>query len=70
MVSFLAEVKIFSFWFKMDFSKAFCPILRSFFEILLLLAGRCHSAPLKIHFCMVSFLSKDKIFSFWPKIMD
>ena len=41
-VSFLAEVKIFSFWPKtMDYSQAFLPKLSSFFSVLLPLAGRC-----------------------------
>ena len=79
MVSFLAEVKIFSFWPKtMDYSQAFWPKLRSFFVVLVLLTGRCYEAEICtillllrcLPFHMVSFLAEVKIFSFWPKTMD
>ena len=47
MVSFLAEVKIFSFWPKtMDYNKAFLPKLRSFFVVLLLHSGECYEAEI------------------------
>ena len=43
MISFFAEVKIFSIWLKtMDYSKAFLLKIRSFFVVLLLLTGRCY----------------------------
>ena len=47
MVSFFAEVKIFRIWPKtMDYNKAFCPKLSSFFELFLLLTGRCYEAEI------------------------
>ena len=42
LISVLAKVKFFRFWPKiMDYSQAFCPKLRSFFVIFLLVTGRC-----------------------------
>ena len=49
MVSFFAEVKILRFWPKtMDYNKAFWPKSRSFFEVILLLTGRCYEAATKL----------------------
>ena len=45
LVSFLAKVKIFSFWPKtMDYSQAFWPKLSSLFGVFLLLTGGCYEA--------------------------
>ena len=53
MVSFLAEVKIFSFWPKtMDYNKAFWPKSRSLFVVLLLHSGRCCEAEI----CAILFI--------------
>ena len=78
MVSFFAEVKIFRFWPKtMDYNKAFCSKLSSFFVVLLLLTGRCYEAEvctilllLRCSFRWYPFFAEVKIFRFWPKTMD
>ena len=50
MVSFFAEVKIFSFWIKtMDYSQAFWPKLMYFFVILLLLPGRWYESDVAFY---------------------
>ena len=47
LVSFLAKVKIFSFWPKtVDYSQAFWPKLSSLFEVFLLLTGGCYEAEI------------------------
>ena len=47
LVSFLARVKIFSFWPKtMDYSQAFWPNMSSLFEAFLLLTGGCYEAEI------------------------
>ena len=52
MKSFLAKVKIFSFWPKtMDYNKAFCPKSSSFFVHFLLQSGRCYKAEI----CIIVF---------------
>ena len=66
MVSFLAEVKFFSFWTKtMDYNKAFWPKSRSFFVVLLLLTGRCYEAEI----CVILFLLRCPFiwYPFWLK---
>ena len=66
MVSFLAEVQIYSFWPKtMDYNKAFWPKSRSFFVVLLLLTGRCYEAEI----CAIVFLLRCPFiwYPFWPK---
>ena len=75
MVSFFAEVKILRFWPKtMDYNKAFWPKSRSFFEVILLLTGRCYEAeictilfPLRYSFARYSFLPKPKFSDFGQK---
>ena len=77
MVSFLAKVKISSFWPKtMDCSQAFLPNLSLFFEAFLLLAGRCYETEtcatlllLRCAFCLVSFLAEVRIFGVGPVTM-
>ena len=66
MVSFLAEVQIYSFWPKtMDYNKAFRPKSRSFFVVLLLLTGRCYEAEI----CVIVFLLRCPFiwYPFWAK---
>ena len=78
MESFLAEVKIFSFWLKtMDYSQAFWPKSSSFFVVLLLLAGRCYEAeicaimlPLRSALAWNHFWQKSKFSVFGQKTMD
>ena len=49
LVSFLAEVKFFSFWPKtMDYSQAFWPKLSMLFEAFLLLVGGFYEAEIFI----------------------
>ena len=78
VVSFFARVKFFRFWPKtMDYNKVFWPKSRSFFEVLLLLTGRCYEAEictilllLRCPFRWYPFFARVKIFRFWPKTMD
>ena len=75
MLSFFAEVKTVRFWPKtMDYNQAFLPKLSSFFEALLLLAGRCYEAeicvilfPLRCSLICYPFLPKSKFSDFGRK---
>ena len=78
MISFFAKLKIFRFWPKtMDYSQAFWPKLRSFFAILLLLAGRCYEAeicaillPLRCSFKWYPFFGQTQNFQILAETMD
>ena len=55
-VFFFVEVKIFNFWPKtMDYSQAFWPKSRSFFEVLLLHTGRCYGVEICAILLLLTF---------------
>ena len=69
---FFAKVKMKK---TMDYSQAFWPKLRSFFEAILLFAGRWYEAEIhtiisSMPFHMAILFGPSQNFHFWPKTMD